>query len=92
MIALALVTRPGHPPWQYLLLALVVSGVFLISSRQDVGLGAAIGAGFSQFMALFVLVALVVTALVSKWWIEALVGIAALCVEAWLTKRWWFSG
>jgi hypothetical protein len=78
----------GYHSWQYLLIALAISLVFLLSSREDRNLGVGIGEFLSLFIALFALAAMLVKALTSAWWTEAFATSAALCVEIWLIKRW----
>ena len=93
MVGLAAVADSStYRPWEYLVLSLACAAVFLVSSRQDIGLGATTGVIFGQVMALFVLIAMTVKALLGQWWIEAVISTAAFCAELWLVKRWYFSG
>ncbi len=78
----------GHPPWQYLLLSLAMSGVFLLGSRQDRVLGTRLGEFFSLFMAALALVAMLAKAVSSGWWLEALASLIALAAEVWTIKKW----
>ncbi|MDE3170129.1 MAG: hypothetical protein KGL75_08300 [Acidobacteriota bacterium] len=76
--------------WAYLVLALGCSAVFTVNSRQ----GAAVNspsAAFELAIALLVLLAMIVKAILSNWWVELAVSILALLVEVWLVTRWWLS-
>jgi hypothetical protein len=79
--------------WHGVLLGLLASAVFLISGRQDVGHG--IGMLSSAF---WFLLALASTGCViwlgvgARMWAGILLGVLALCSEAWLIRRWWRQG
>jgi hypothetical protein len=72
--------------------ALLLSGVALLSSRQDAGRQREFAAVFWQGFALFVLVVYLLTAMVHRWWLSIPVVAASLCVEIWLARRWRSSG
>ena len=78
----------GHGPWWYLLMSLTTSAVLLLSGRQDRSLGSAWGEFLSLFMAVFALVAMVLKALFSAWWMVAVIALVALGTETWLINRW----
>ena len=71
--------------------ALVLSGLALLSSRQDADRRRMFGAIFWQGLALFVLVLNLMLALVYHWWVSVPVITVALSVEIWFAKRWWSS-
>lgn len=81
----------SYRPWLWLLASLAVSAAWLLSSRQDVGLGATAGAVLGQAVALFVLLGMLVKSLLLGWWIQALISAAALSGQIWLVKRLHFS-
>lgn len=81
----------AYRPWLWLLLSLAGSAAWLLSSRQDVGLGATTGAVCGQALALFFLLAMIAKAAFNGWWIPAVVSVLALFGEMWLVKRWYFS-
>jgi len=80
----------AYQPWEWLLASLAASAAWLLSSRQDVGLGAKTGTVLGQFLALFFLLGMMVKALLSDWWIQAAISAAALSLEIWLVRRWYF--
>ena len=80
-----------YRPWLWLIVSLAASAAWLLSSRQDVGLGATAGAVLGQALALLFLLGMMVKALVNGWWIPAIVTVVALFAEIWLIKRWYFS-
>ena len=76
--------------WLYLFLSFAASVGWLLSSRQDVKFGAIAGAVLGQALALFFLAGMTVKALFSHWWLQAAISTAALCVELWVVRRWYF--
>jgi len=80
----------SYQPWLYLLLSLACSAGWLLSSRQDVGFRAIAGAVLGQLLALFFLIGMIVKALLSHWWTQAVISAAALSLEIWLVNRWYF--
>jgi hypothetical protein len=72
--------------------ALLLSGLALLSSRQDAGRQREFAAILWQGFALFVLVVYLLTAMVHRWWPSIPVVAASLCAEIWLTRSWWSSG
>ena len=71
----------GVKPWLYMLLALGVSGVLVLSSHQDHSMGVIVGFLFYEFMAAVFLLAFIVNAVRLAWWLEALIGVIALVIE-----------
>ena len=77
----------AHP----ILTMLLLSGSCLLSSRQDEAHGYRGGAVFWQGVALFVLICFVASSILWRMWLVCAVALAALGLEAWLAKRWWWD-
>ena len=75
-----------------IVVGLLVSGICLVSSRQDVSHGHRGEAIFWQVVAIWVMICSVAAMCVYRLWFNLLVAVAALGLEIWFAKRWWFSG
>jgi hypothetical protein len=71
---------------------LLVSVVFLLSGLQDMGPRPGFAVASAFFASIAIVVFLIVSAVAFRLWAEALVGVMALCFEAWLIRRWWGRG
>jgi hypothetical protein len=68
---------------------LLLSGICLLSSRQDEANGHRGGAIFWQVVSVFVLVCFIAASIIWRMWLLCVVGLLVLGFEAWLAKRWW---
>lgn len=68
---------------------LLLSGICLLSSRQDEANGFRGRAIFWQAVSVFVLICFVAASIKWRMWLLCVAALAALALEAWLAKRWW---
>lgn len=68
---------------------LLLSGICLLSSRQDEANGYRGRAIFWQAVSVFVLVCFVAASIIWRMWLVCVTALAALAFEGWLAKRWW---
>lgn len=81
--------------WHAVLLGLGASLVFLIGGWQDVGHRTGFSMMSSAFwfiLALASIGSVIWLGIGSRMWAGILLGVAALCSEAWLIRRWWRRG
>ena len=74
--------------WQSVGGQLLVSGLALLSSYQDLGLRARMGAAFGFFMAMAFGISALVTAMRANLSYGAVISGVVLCSEIWLFLRW----
>ncbi|HVB85111.1 MAG TPA: hypothetical protein VNK23_00395 [Candidatus Dormibacteraeota bacterium] len=70
---------------------LLVWAVWTLSTQQDIRRRDSAGVVLSQFIALVALVALLITGITSRSWLNVALATGAVCVQFWLMARWWVA-
>jgi hypothetical protein len=80
----------GLHGWHGIVLGIVAWLAFLVCGRQDVGPGLGLSSSAFWFLlALASAVCVVWLGIGDGVWGGVLLGAIALCLEAWLVRRWW---